>query len=815
LVAALVTVAGVAAGLPSLSGGERAGLLVLAGALAGLAAAVEVRDRNWHHSRPRLRPRWQLEGASVPRTAGRPFHSDLFQLPPDIQDFTGRECDLVRVIESLEGGTAGRTAVALLAISGKPGVGKTTLAVHAAHRLRHSFPDGQLYVNLRGAEAQALDPREVLAGFLRELGIARAAVPESLDDRARLFRSRLDDRRALVVLDNAADEGQVRPLLPGGAGCAVLVTSRSILAGLAGATQIDLGELAPGQATDLLAGIVGDTRVELESGSAAEIARLCGYLPLAVRIAGSRLATRRHWSLASFASRLGDERGRLSELTVGDLEVRASLALSYQGLNEAEQRMFRLLGLLDAPDFPTWVAAALLGGDLPTAEALVERLVDMRLLEATGPGGTHQSRHRFHDLLRVFARERLREEEPEPDRRTALELALRAYVAVAEEAYTLVDPAAVHDPGARALRSWPAEDRGLMDALLRDPVRWFALERPSLIVAVEQSCQEGLRELACRLAIALYGSFSVGAHWHAWQRVYHLALDAARQLGDRRAEAEVLLRLGDVYKNSGRVDGPGGTPEPDREDVMAAGWLEQSRAAFHRLGDHRREAAALRRLGGVYRDLGSMDIAQSCYEQGLALVRGQPDSDLMRAYLLRGFGALHRMTGHYDEAVTCFDETLSVVRRLGDRRGELGALRGLGETYLRQRRWEEAVVCFGRHLVVDRQLADRHAEAHALRGLGEARLGQRHYREAIACFEQCLPRFREIGHRSSEAETLESLGSALFALGRLSAARASWSQSAAIFEELGMARAAEVRERLEITGVLGFLRAAVRRLVSR
>ncbi len=734
LVAALVTVAGVAAGLPSLSGGERAGLLVLAGALAGLAAAVEVRDRNWHHSRPRLRPRWQLEGASVPRTAGRPFHSDLFQLPPDIQDFTGRECDLVRVIESLEGGTAGRTAVALLAISGKPGVGKTTLAVHAAHRLRHSFPDGQLYVNLRGAEAQALDPREVLAGFLRELGIARAAVPESLDDRARLFRSRLDDRRALVVLDNAADEGQVRPLLPGGAGCAVLVTSRSILAGLAGATQIDLGELAPGQATDLLAGIVGDTRVELESGSAAEIARLCGYLPLAVRIAGSRLATRRHWSLASFASRLGDERGRLSELTVGDLEVRASLALSYQGLNEAEQRMFRLLGLLDAPDFPTWVAAALLG---------------------------------------------------------------------------------VHDPGARALRSWPAEDRGLMDALLRDPVRWFALERPSLIVAVEQSCQEGLRELACRLAIALYGSFSVGAHWHAWQRVYHLALDAARQLGDRRAEAEVLLRLGDVYKNSGRVDGPGGTPEPDREDVMAAGWLEQSRAAFHRLGDHRREAAALRRLGGVYRDLGSMDIAQSCYEQGLALVRGQPDSDLMRAYLLRGFGALHRMTGHYDEAVTCFDETLSVVRRLGDRRGELGALRGLGETYLRQRRWEEAVVCFGRHLVVDRQLADRHAEAHALRGLGEARLGQRHYREAIACFEQCLPRFREIGHRSSEAETLESLGSALFALGRLSAARASWSQSAAIFEELGMARAAEVRERLEITGVLGFLRAAVRRLVSR
>jgi tetratricopeptide (TPR) repeat protein len=655
-----------------------------------------------------------------------------------------------------------------------------------------------------------LDPQEVLAGFLRELGVARAAVPESLEERARLFRARLDKRRILVVLDNAADETQVRPMIPGGAGCAVLVTSRSVIAGIAGVTQVYLEQLRPEQALDLLSRIVGHDRITMEPAAADKIVRLCGYLPLAVRIAGSKLASKRHWSLASFASRLSDERNRLSELTVGDLEVRASFALSYHGLEEPEQRLFRLLGLLDVPDFQAWIPAALVSGSLTSAERSVERLVDMQLLEVTEHAITPASRYRFHDLLRVFARERLREEDPEPARRAALEPALKAYLTVAERAYAAVEPGDVYDSAGPPSSSWPATDHELIATLLRDPIRWFALERPSLTVAVEQAYQKRFWELTYRLAIALYGSFSVGAHWHAWQRVYHLALDAARQAEDRYAEAKVMLRLGDVYKNSGRVDGPGGTPEAHREDVIAAEWLEQSRVAFHQLTAKRREAAVLRRLGGVYRDLGRFEKAEACYKEGLALASTLPDGDLARAYLLRGYGALHRMAGRHNEAVQCFDEALTVLRQLDDLRGELGALRGLGETYLQLRRWTEAEDCFEQHLTVDREIGDRHAEAHSLRGLGEVRLGQHRHDEAVTYFEQCLPLFREIGHRSSEAETLGSLSSALAGLGRRSAARTIRSQSAAIFRELGMADP-YVNETLEDSS-MNILRNVVRRI---
>lgn len=813
LAAAMVTVAGIAAGLPALSARHRIGLLVLAGLLAGLAAGVEARERSRHSPGQSTRAAKEADTPPAEGSVTGPVRRDLFQLPPDVEDFVGRERVLDQITRLLEDRAAQRTAIAIVAIAGKPGVGKTILAVHAAHRLRHRFPDGQLYVNLRGAEAQALDPQEVLAGFLRELGVARAAVPENLEERARLFRARLDKQRVLVVLDNAADEAQVRQLLPGGSGCAVLLTSRSMIAGLAGITPVHLEQLRPEQAVELLARIVGHDRVDMEPEAAAEIVQLCGYLPLAVRIAGSKLASKRHWSLASFARRLGDERNRLGELVVGDLEVRASLALSYDGLNEQERRVFRLLGVLDVPDFPPWISAAILGGDL-SAERLVERLVDMQLLEVAEYGTSPESRYRFHDLLRVFARERLREEEPEPARRAAIESVLRAYLEVAERAYAEVEPGDVYDNERAPTSWWPAEDAELVATLLQDPVRWFALERPSLIVAIEQAYQNELWELTYRLAIALYGSFSVGAHWHAWQRVYHRALDAARQDGNKHAEAKVMLRLGDVYKNSGRVDGPGGAPERDREDVIAADWLEKSRVAFHQLGARRREAAVLRRLGGVYRDLGRFDHAEACYKEGLALAGTLVDGDLVKAYLLRGYGALHRMAGRHDEAVACFDEALTVLHRLGDVRGELGGLRGLGETYLQQGRWEDAEACFERHLAVDREIGDRHAEAHSLRGLGEVRSGQRRYQEAVAYFEQCLPLFREIGHRSSEAETLGSLGLALLGLGRPNAARTVLRQSLAVFDELGMPNA-HIRERLAESDRLGGLATVVRWAMGR
>jgi transcriptional regulator with XRE-family HTH domain len=290
-------------------------------------------------------------------------------LPPSVSDFTGREEEAAAVLGLLavDGRGQAAHAVVISAVAGKPGVGKTTLAVHVAHRLRKQLPDGQLYANLQGAQADPLEPGEVLARFLRALGVDGSSIPDDLEERAERYRTLVADRRMLVVLDNAAGEAQVRPLLPGSPTCRVLVTSRARLTGLEGAHRLDLEVLAPPAAVELLGRVAGPARVAAEPAAAAAIVGYCGHLPLAIRVAGARLATRPGWSLVRLAERLADEHQRLDELTAGDLEVRASIALSYRALPAQQQRAFRRLGLLEMPDFPAWVAAALL--DLDPARA--------------------------------------------------------------------------------------------------------------------------------------------------------------------------------------------------------------------------------------------------------------------------------------------------------------------------------------------------------------------------------------------------------------------------------------------------------------
>jgi len=288
------------------------------------------------------------------------------QLPADVADFTGRVDVLEQLHQLMRCREGEGTAVVVSAAVGKAGVGKTALAVHAAHQLRALFPDGQLYVNLRGAEEQALAPAHVLGGFLRALGVRGHPVPDDVDERAGLYRSLMADRRVLVLLDNAADVAQVRPLLPAGAGNAVLVTSRARLTGLAVAEVVDLDVLPPGQAVELLGKIAGTDRVAGEPGAAQAIAAMCGHLPLALRIVGTRLAAKPHWRLQRLADRLAAQHRRLDELAAGDLEVRASVALSYVGLGERERLAFRLLGLLEVPDFAPWMLAALL--DIPATD---------------------------------------------------------------------------------------------------------------------------------------------------------------------------------------------------------------------------------------------------------------------------------------------------------------------------------------------------------------------------------------------------------------------------------------------------------------
>lgn len=316
------------------------------------------------------------------------------QLPADVSDFSGRTelvDDLSAVLQNATG-----QAVVVTSLAGIGGVGKTTLAVHVAHRVRSEFPDGQLYVDLRGAGASPADPVVVLGDFLHSLGVTES--PDSLEQRAALYRSQLAGRRMLILLDNARDADQIKPLIPGVSGCAVLATSRSRLAGIPGAQLFDVEELTPEEALALFSAIVGEQRAAAEPEAAMAVVTACGFLPLAVRIAAARLASRPRWSVSDLARRLADQRRRLDELQLGNLAVETTIGLGYGQLSAAEARAFRFLSLIDSADIPLEAAAALLDLDEDAAEDLAEALVEANMLECFTPG-----RYRYHDLLRLYA----------------------------------------------------------------------------------------------------------------------------------------------------------------------------------------------------------------------------------------------------------------------------------------------------------------------------------------------------------------------------------------------------------------------------
>ncbi len=330
-------------------------------------------------------------------------------LPAAVGDLTGRDEEVELLCRRLTS-TGRPPSMPVAAVLGMGGLGKTVLAVHAAHRLRRHFDDGQLYVNLHGQQRSPVDPGDVLARFLRALGVAESEIPLGLDARAELYRSLLADRRVLVMLDGAADESQIEPLLPGSGSCGVLITSRARLAALS-CTRLHLNVLESGSAIRLLTRIVGDDRVSAESLAARELVRLCGYLPLAVRVAGARLLAHPHWKISGLVSRLVDERCRIAELRHGALEVRSSFDLSYQRIDPQARRLLRRLGLLGISGFSSRVAEQLLGTDKHTAEGTFDRLIDAQMLDIAGTGPAGGVCFRLHELVRIYARDRAESEE--------------------------------------------------------------------------------------------------------------------------------------------------------------------------------------------------------------------------------------------------------------------------------------------------------------------------------------------------------------------------------------------------------------------
>jgi DNA-binding SARP family transcriptional activator len=712
---------------------------------------------------------WKPPPSPVRTPSSQAASRRVLQLPPDVGDFTGRDRPVAELLQLFRRAPEEQSkAVVVSAIIGKAGVGKTTLAVHVAHRLGDRFRDGALYINLRGTEASPHEPSKVLISFLGALDLSRQEIPDDLDEQVALYRGVLADRSMLILLDNAANEAQVRPLLPSGAGCGVLITSRSRLSGLEAAhTLVDV--LEPNQAVELLAKVAGPDRVAAEPEVAQAIVGLCGYLPLAVRIAGARLAARFDWRLSRLVERLMNERYRLTELEVGDLEVRASFALSYDGRSEDERRAFRLLGLLEVRHFAPWVLAALQDSDVPEAERLIERLEAAQLLESVGEDTTGQLRYRFHDLLRVFARERLRAEEPTDEQEAAANRALGAYLACAEHAALLLEPGDALIIDQRPVPPWLPP--GGLAATVLDPIWWFDAERVNLVALITQTHDEGLPEMTWLLANTIPKFFDLGSHWRDWEHTHHLALDAARDEGNVLAEAATLRNLARLAHLRGQT-------------AKAVTMLNQSLSMFRALGHWRGEAYTLRNLGALFNGQKRYDEAVECFNLSLAIFRRLKTSQLGEALSLQGLGHAYRGKEQLDDAIENTDRSLAIFQRLGHRLGHADVLIDLGITYQKQDRLDDAVGCFERCLPILQQLGHRRLQASVLRRMADLHERDGHPSQAVACLDRCLPILHELPDLAKEAQTHAWRGDILAGMGDQEGAQMAWSKAEAVRQRL-------------------------------
>ncbi|MCX4973611.1 BTAD domain-containing putative transcriptional regulator [Streptomyces sp. NBC_00620] len=695
------------------------------------------------------------------------------QLPATVTDFTGRVSfvnelsDVLAAASSEEG-----RVMAVSALAGIGGVGKTTLAVHVAHQARGAFPDGQLYVDLQGAGSRAAEPETVLGAFLRALGTADSAIPDSLEERSALYRSVLDGRRVLVLLDNARDAAQVRPLLPGTEGCAALVTSRVRMVDLAGAHLVDLDVMSPEEALQLFTKIVGRERVESEREAALDVVAACGFLPLAIRIAASRLAARRTWTVSVLAAKLGDERRRLDELQAGDLAVKATFELGYGQLEPAQARAFRLLGLADGPDMSLAAAAAVIDLPVEDTEDLLESLVDTSLLESAAPG-----RYRYHDLVRLYARSCAeRDEEPPSERGAAMSRLLDFYLATAARVY------AIERPGDRTvahLERSQYEGRDFADA--SDALDWLHADAEPLLACVQQSLDATTLRRAVDLLLTAIDLAESGAGSRRFETIAMAARDAAAAQGDAHAEMRARITLAQVLSQAGRFD------EAEQE-AKRADLLNES------ANDPWTSSTAPNQLGIIAICTGQYADAEVYLLRALEAFQAdnnKPGEASAVCNLSRTLASMDRSA----QAVELAQRGIEIYDELGLSVRLANARYASGIVLTQAGRLKEALEQLSEALRIFVESRQRLWEGTTHFRIAQVHLAARRSAQAAQHAEQALA-IGCIGGDWMRANALTMLGKSLASLGQTDRARACWRDALAMYEASGSPDASEVRSLL-------------------
>jgi len=645
-------------------------------------------------------------------------------LPRDAAAFTGRGAELTQLLGTIDGLAVNGGVVGIHAIDGMAGIGKTTFAVHAAHRLAPHFPDGQFFLPLHAHTPgqRPVEPADALASLLLTAGVPAQQIPPGLEARAGRWRDQVAGKQVLLLLDDAAGHEQVRPLLPGTAGSLVLVTSRRRLAALDDAAVITLDSLSPAEGAALLVRLAARSGLSARDAAVGEITGLCGYLPLAIGMLARQLRHHPAWTPGELAAGLATARDRLALMRAENLSVSAAFGLSYADLTPAQQRLFRRLGLHPGPDLDAYAAAALDGTGLDAARHGLEGLYDQHLLAEPAPG-----RYQLHDLLREHARALAAAGNP-ADSGEATGRLLDYYLhtaLIAGRYFTPWTGAYRRPPPARPPAQAP-------DVSAIGPAgAWLEAERANLHAAVDYAADHGRSLYATAIPAAMSGFLAARGHWDQSATLQQSALIAARRGGDRLGEADTLAGLGILQRETG--DYPAATAS-----------LARALALYGEADDPFGQADALNSLGVVQQETGDYPAATASQQRALALYRDLGDL-LGQAWTLDDLGLVQQGTGDYPAAAASHQRALDVFRDLGNRLGQAEALNRLGELATRTSATGEARERHDQALAIARDIGLAPEEARALEGLGQAYLRDANPGQAITHLREALAIYQRIG----------------------------------------------------------------------